>query len=105
MKQFNVIIYDFNKDDYVPYNIIPYLVEKYKEDRSKPKTFKDFKNFIIAEAKYQWWARCEYEIILSDWPNENLHKKVDVFWQIMLNIDLVTEIVMEETLNKPKIDL
>ena len=42
MKQFNVIIYDFNKDDYVPYDVIPYLVDRYKECRSKPKTFKDF---------------------------------------------------------------
>ena len=100
MKQFNVIIYDFNKDDYVPYDVIPYLVDRYKECRSKPKIFKDFKNFIIAEAKYQWWSRCEYEIILVNFPNNKTDKKVDIFWQIMLNIDLITEIVMNETLNK-----
>lgn len=100
MKQFNVIIYDFNKDDYVPYDVIPYLVDRYKECISKPKTFKDFKNFIIAEAKYQWWSRCEYEIILVNWPSHKTDKKVDIFWQIMLNIDLITEIVMNETLNK-----
>ena len=73
---------------------------RYKECRSKPKTFKDFKNFIIAEAQYQWWCRCEYEIILVNWPSHKTDKKVDIFWQIMLNIDLITEIVMNETLNK-----
>ena len=47
---------------------------------------------------YMYWSRCEYEIILLDWPNQKANKKIDVHWQIMNNIDLVTNILMENVL-------
>ena len=60
MKTFNVIVYDFNSKEFIPYNIIPYLVSQYKIKRDKPKTFDEFKEFVKSESQYQWWARCEY---------------------------------------------
>ena len=95
MKEFNVIIYDPNGKKFVSYNIIPYFIECYKE-RAKPlKTFKEFKDFIIKEARYQFWARCQYEIILSDWPCQQHEEKWDVYNQIMMNINVITKLVME----------
>lgn len=92
MNKFNVIIYDFNSKKMVPYDIIPYLVRCYDESNDKPSTFEELKNFIIKESKYQWWSRCEYEIILSDWPNDKDREKWDVYKQITMNIDIITQI-------------
>ena len=68
MREFNVIGYNFNSKEFVPYNIIPYLVSQYKIKRDKPKTFDEVKEFVKKESMHQWWARCEYEIVLSPWP-------------------------------------
>lgn len=121
MKEFNVIIYDINKKEFEPYNIIPYLVKCYNEDKNKPKTFDEFKEFVRSKAMYRWWSRCEYEILLGPWPyltspserydkkGENdieawkehwkkhlkeLHK-IDVWDQIKMNLDVITELFIE----------
>lgn len=95
MKSFNVIINDFNRDTFKPYNIMPYLIREYNESKDKPSTFEEFKNFVEGRSKYQWWSRCEYEIILVDWPNHKVSEKWDVYDQIMMNIDIVVEILIE----------
>lgn len=121
MKVFNVIIYNFNNKGFEPYNIIPYLVSCYYEREKKPKTFDEFKEFIKAESQNQWWARCEYEIILSPWPylaapGERYDKKgeddveawkehwkkylnecqkIDAYHQVMMNLDVITSLVMD----------
>jgi len=51
------------------------------------------KEFIVKECRYQFWSRCEYEIIISSWPNEINKKKIDVYDQIVLNIDIITKIL------------
>ena len=96
MRKFNVIIEDVNRREFIPYNVIPYLVRQYKEAKNKPITFEEFKIFIEQESKYQWWARCEYEVILKEWPTGQREEKIDVHWQVMMNIDIITEILMEE---------
>ena len=108
MKSFNVIIWEPNSKKFIPYDIIPYLVNAYKEtvERHKeypnnnywkvPKTFEEFKRYIQREAQYQFWGRCEYEVILVDWPCQKTEKKIDVWEQIEMNLDLITEIVMKE---------
>lgn len=96
MKQFNVIVEEINSRKFVPYDVIPYLNRCYQEKKDKPKTFEEFKTFIEKESMYQWWSRCEYEIILKDWPNGGIEKKIDVHQQVMMNIDIITEILMEE---------
>lgn len=119
MKEFNVIGYNINRKKFVPYNVIPYLVSQYKIKKDKPKTFDEFKEFVKNESQYQWWARCEYEVILSPWPytlspserakeennveawKEHWKKhlkecqKIDVYYQVMMNLDVITNLVME----------
>ena len=133
MKTFNVINYDFNHNKFVAYNVIPYLVKEYHErvERHKkypeavywkvPTTFDEFKKFVDDESKYQFWSRCEYEIVLSPWPyalspSEGYDKskendldawkqhwkkhldscdKWDVYDQIVMNLDVITKLVME----------
>ena len=123
MREFNVIGYNFNSKEFVPYNIIPYLVSQYKIKRDKPKTFDEFKEFVKKESMYQWWARCEYEIILSPWPyttspsergkeENNVEawkehwkkhldecKKVDIHYQVMMNLDVITALLIDSVIN------
>ena len=85
-----------------------------------PKTFEEFKEFVKKESLHQFWSRCEYEIVLSPWPylsspSERYDKKGegdinawkehwksylktcdkwDVYDQIIMNLDIITEILM-----------
>ena len=123
MKTFNVIGYNFNSKEFVPYNIIPYLVSQYKIATHKPKTFDEFKKFVKKESLHQWWARCEYEIVLGPWPytlspserakeEDNVEawkehwkkhldecQKIDVHSQVMMNLDVITALLMDSTIN------
>lgn len=124
MKQFNVINFNFNAKKFEAYDVIPYLVREYHEqieryntaklelEKAKtddeikiaksnlnywkvPVTFDEFKEFVKSRAQYQFWSRCEYEIILVDWPCQKVEDKWDVYDQIMMNLDIVTKILME----------
>lgn len=96
MSEFNVINYDFNSKQFCSYNIIPYLVRCYEETDEKPTTVEEFKEFIEHKSMYQWWSRCEYEIILLDWPCQKTYKKIDIHWQVMMNINIIVKLLMEE---------
>ena len=101
MKSFYVINFEFNSSKFENYDIMPYLVncyEKVKNTKNCPKTFDEFKKFIEEKSMYQYWARCEYEIILSDWPNNKTSKKIDIHYQIMMNINTVTDILIENVI-------
>lgn len=93
--KYNVLIQDFNSRKFVPYDIFPYLHRQYNKREQKPLTLQEYKDFILSEARYQWWARCEYEIIVSGWLNITNSKKIDVYDQIELNIDAITTLFME----------
>jgi hypothetical protein len=93
---FYVIICDVNRNKMEPYDIMPRLIDAYVEAKEKPKEFWDFKDFVKKEAMYMWWSKCEYEIILRDWPTtEKVEEKWDVYKQVMMNWELVTRILME----------
>ena len=94
VKEFNVCIYDCNRKKFVTYDIIPYLLRVYNEKEKKPTTFEELKTFVKDESMYQFWARCEYEIILIDWPSQKTSKKIDVYEQIKMNLDTITNILI-----------
>lgn len=116
MKQsFNVLVWDFNSDNIIYYDVMPYFRNCYKErvkhfkqfKKSKnfdpdnefikvPETLEDFKKFIKQESMHQYWARCEYEMICHGWPVKKNAHKLDVHEQIMMNIDVVTNILYNE---------
>ena len=95
MKQFNVIIYDINRKKFKPYDVMDFFVDEYNEEENKPKTFDEFKEFVERKSMWRFWSRCEYEIILTDWPPSGVEEKWDIHRQILMNIDIITEILME----------
>ena len=92
---YNVIIYNINSGTFEPYNIMPYLVKQYNNLEGPPTTFDGIKQFIQKKSMYMWWARCEYEIVLTSWPNKDVEEKWDIYKQIDMNIDLITKIFMD----------
>lgn len=127
MKSFNVIKYDLNRKKFESYDIMPYLLETWKEFKDKywemqatdpefmenpsqywklPVTFEEYKQWVDNQLQYQYWARFQYELILSPWPckeNEdgemildpNIAEKWDVYKQCQMNLDIITQIFSE----------
>lgn len=87
---------------------MPYLYRRLEEKRKKRQiTLKDLtleklKEFIDSESKYQFWARCEYEVILSSWPpRENGRRhKMDVYEQIHMNLDNIAKLMYDDLQKK-----
>lgn len=91
IKPYKVISWNFNHDDIEYYDIMPFLIDSYKKiKKNKPKTFEEIKEFIINESRYRFWSRCEYEVIITGWPKQKREVKIDIFNQIMENIDVIT---------------
>lgn len=93
MEKFNVISYDFNKDEFVSYDVIPFFVDEYDKAEYKPSTKSDWNVFVRQSAVWMFAGRCEYEVILKSWPTGNTEKKIDIYNQIMMNFDLVVELI------------
>lgn len=105
LNTFYTIAWDCNRKVFEPYDIMPYLRDCYKKEkksRSKcklvPTTFEEFTKFVKSELMYRYWGRCEYEIILADWPSQKTEKKIDIWWQCEPNLDLITRLLMEDVL-------
>ena len=112
---FYTLTWDVNRDEVENYDVMPYLVSAWEEDkarkhkvwfkspdddRKEPTTVEEWKKAILAASRYQFWARCEYEIIVSGWPVEKRKVKLDVFDQINANIDVITELFMRYVSSK-----
>jgi hypothetical protein len=96
MSIFNVIIQDFNSKEFIPYDVMPYLRRRYKAAKVKPKTVEECAEFIDKEAKYRFWSRTEYEIILQGWPNNKLQQKIDVYTQIRYNLPIIVNLFITD---------
>ena len=99
MKHFYAIIYDHGDRAFVPYDIIPYLVEQYKKAKKsrRPKSHDEFVEFVDDWCKYRYWSRCEYEIIVSCWPGQDVEDKIDIYQQVKPNIDTVA-LLLEQSI-------
>lgn len=103
--KFYVLVWDINKDKIEHYDILPYFRKEYEtrfttnskyKELKAPKTLLEFKDFIEHESLYQYWSRCEYEMIIHGWPVEKECYKIDVHEQIMMNLDIIANILYNE---------
>lgn len=92
---FNVIIFEPNSSKFESYNVMWYLINEYNSQRTKPVTFEECRKFVKSKSQYQFWGRCEYEVILVDWPCQKTEHKMDVHEQIMMNLDVITDLFMK----------
>ena len=97
-KKFNVISYDNTTHKFTDYDVIPFFVDKYKEiKRGKPITLDGFKEMILSESFRKFYGRYEFEFEIV---KSQTCCTIDIDWQIRNNLDLITEIVMEQVRNK-----
>ena len=98
---FNVLNWDFNHDRLEYYDILPYFRnafegEKKYQKSKKHKTREELKTWINDTARYMFWARCEYEMICHGWPVQKNDYKLDIYEQIKMNLDIITDILFKE---------
>ena len=94
-KHFNVLLWDFNNDKLEHYDVLPYLRKQCLNEKA-PDNYENFKTLVENESRYQFWARCEYEMICHGWPVRRNDYKLDVHEQIMMNIDIIASILWDE---------
>lgn len=110
-RKFYVLTWDFNKDNIEHYDVLPYFrdrleerIEKNENDEDEyfkvPKSFDEFKKFVEDESLYQFWSRCEYEMIVHGWPVKRNDYKIDVHEQIKMNLDVISGILFDEYWDK-----
>ena len=99
-KKFNVLIWDINARRLTTYDVLPYFRRAYEEKKKtdRPTTREEWIKFVESAGKYMFWSRCEWEIIVSEWPpaKEDRSVKIDVWHQINNNLDLIVDILMDE---------
>ena len=126
LKKFYVLNWDFNSDNIYHYDVLPYLRNRYEEQvkswknkqKSKrfqnsiekgfitehdiekyykaPENWNELRDFIDNESRHQFWARCEYEMICHGWPVKDNDYKIDIYEQIKMNLDIITDILYNE---------
>lgn len=117
MRKFNVINPMYN--EYKPFDIMPVLKDAWKYWKKEcakkrnqgsdywfiPTTPKEIKEWVTRELRFRFWAKCEWEMILSSWPSYTndrgeeivkYGKKIDVYEQCEMNIDLIVQLFKED---------
>lgn len=96
---YNVWIWNFNHDELESYDVVPRFVDsikRYIKPKDRPKTKEDLADVLMADARYMFWSKCEYEMIIHGWPEQKNDKKVDVFQQLQLNWLLFVDFFWEQ---------
>ena len=108
---FNVLEYEWNTRKPSYYNVIPCFTnnwnnKKFNFEKELVKDKESLKKWIERVSRYHFWSKCEYEFLMCPWPYKDDTllddlKKIDVHEQIMMNIDILTELLYSEfNLNK-----
>ena len=59
-----VCIHDFNADRVKPYDVLAHREDLIKKLKKKHTTIEDFIEAFDRDLRWQYWSRCEYEMIL-----------------------------------------
>lgn len=74
-----------------------YLIDNRFKFRDNITCIRDFlEERLRAECHYYFWGKCEYEVVISGWPNENIQKKTDVYEQLEANWCIFKELALGE---------
>ena len=63
----------------------------------KNKTQGDFKTELRDICSYNFWSKCEYEVIVSCWPpyERGAREKIDIYDQLMANFTLFADYIWQ----------
>lgn len=96
--EWNVLVYDFNKKEIVNYNILYNIASELKKEIKAKRVFdkKTLAHCLKRKFMYQYWSRCEYEVIISSLHGKDDGVKIDAWRQIEMNLDRIVEYVNEK---------
>lgn len=79
-----------------------FIYEEKTFKRKEIKTKQDLRRFVDSHFKYHYWAKCEWEFIMRDWPTgrDERDRKVDVYEQLRPNIDLIVNLLWDQLQDK-----
>lgn len=90
-----VFIENPNAKKFEEYNCLKGWEERIIEEYKKTKNKKEFLKRLDLILMSRYWSRCEYEMILVGWPNDEIKRKIDIYEQIKLNWKHFSEYVWE----------
>ena len=96
--KYYVRIENVNQRGFEPYNVFyhEYFVKDMQKNFKKNKDNREaFHEQLKRDARYYFWSKCEWEIIISSWPPSDRIKeiKVDAYDQLNMNWDVFTDYV------------
>lgn len=104
----NVYVENINKQEIEVYNVFDHssfkkdIIEAFNASWNESDiigSIKVFKEKTESIALYYFWSKCEWEIILSDWPptpeGKFNKKKISVYDQLKLNWNSFTNYIVE----------
>ena len=107
-RSFYILTFNFNTKKVENYDVIPYLTRevkdfvKYGKKKVEELTDEELKTYVDRAARYEFWARCQWEFMVISWPyvsntrvEEQGGEKIDAYRQIKMNLDVVTQLVKE----------
>ena len=50
---------------------------------------------IRNSAQYYFWSKCEWEVVVSNWPRQDIEEKLDAFTQLEANWEQFIDYVMK----------
>lgn len=128
---FYVLVKNPNNGKVEPYNIMPIIYNEIYDGKKLSNKFCIYKyehhptyhtskfmvnskellkEFLTNTLKYYFWAKCEYEFIVTDWPykndsiKDNNPVKLDVYEQLIPNIPLLVDLLWNEVKSLIKIN-
>lgn len=97
MVSWNVLIDDFNASRIEIYNVFDHggVVEELKTAIKKISDKQAFSVELRHIMMYYFWAKCEWEVVVTSWPGGRGERKIDVFYQLNLNWDAFVNYVWD----------
>ena len=101
--EWNVYVNNFNSKRIETYNIFKhggFLDDCKKAARKYSKDEAAFLEEVRKYLMYNFWSKCEWEIVITDWPTSGkVEKKIDVFDQVMLNWPIFCAYILDHAVD------
>lgn len=95
--KFYAFMQDLNSDKLIYTNVIRQdLIDRVKKAIKKNYTYDEIKEEVKRELMFCYWSKSEYEVIVSNWGGKDFEKKIDIWYQLEPNLDLITTNLIKE---------
>lgn len=91
--------WDFNKNTLVRCNVLgnDFKDEVYKKIKNKSiKTKDDLKKSLKSYLMYHYWCKAEHEILTSYIIPNSDHIKIDIYYQLEPNLDIMVDYIIDK---------